>query len=194
MPRIYYSKLIAGSLALGSLLLAGCSTPAPNYSPLISNVEAIKAASPAKINVGRFEAPSTMKEGAQSISLRGSSMISPVGKDYGDYLTAALRQELDLAGVFSTQSQLEVSGNLITNTINAAGISTNDAQMEARFIVKRDGRVVYDQPKRADMKWESSFAGAVAIPLAMNNYPLLVQKLIGQLFADPEFLRAVKPL
>jgi hypothetical protein len=194
MSHIYYSKLITGLLALGSTLLVGCSTPAPNYSPLINNVEAIKAASPAKINVGRFEAPSTMKEGAQSISLRGSSMISPVGKDYGDYLTAALRQELDLAGVFSTQSQLEVSGSLITNTINAAGFSTNDAQMEAQFVVKRSGRVVYDQRKKTDMKWESSFAGAVAIPLAINNYPLLVQKLIGQLFADPEFLRSVKPL
>ena len=120
--------------------------------------------------------------------------MSPVGKDYGDYLTAALRQELDLAGVFSTQSQLEVSGSLITNTINAAGFSINDAQIEAQFVVKRNGRVVYDQRKKTDMKWESSFAGAVAIPLAMNNYPLLVQKLIGQLFADPEFLRAVKPL
>ena len=194
MSHIYYSKLITGLLALGSTLLVGCSTPAPNYSPLINNVEAIKAASPAKINVGRFEAPSTMKEGAQSISLRGSSMISPVGKDYGDYLTAALRQELDLAGVFSTQSQLEISGSLITNTINAAGFSTNDAQMEAQFVVKRNGRVVYDQRKKTDMKWESSFAGAVAIPLAINNYPLLVQKLIGQLFADPEFLRSVKPL
>lgn len=194
MTPINCSKLITGFLLLGSLLLVGCSTPAPRYSPLISNVEAIKTASPDKINVGRFDAPSTMKEGALSISLRGTPMISSVGKDYGDYLTAALRQELDLAGVFSTQSQLEISGALITNTINAAGFLTNDAQMEAQFIVKRNGRIVYDQRKSTDMKWESSFAGAIAIPLAINNYPVLVQKLIGQLFADPAFLRAVKPL
>lgn len=187
-------RMMGVSSVLGLILLTGCSTPAPNYSPSISNVEAVKVVAPAKLNVGRFDAPASMKEGAQNISLRGSQMISPLGKDYGDYLTTALRQELDLAGVFSTQSQIEVSGALVVNTINAAGISTNDGQIEAQFIVKRNGRVVYDQRKKADMKWESSFAGAVAIPLAMNNYPVLVQKLIGQLFADPEFVRAVKTI
>lgn len=194
MSSAYLSKLIAGLVALGSMMLSGCSTPAPNYSPLISNVEAVKTVAPAKINVGKFEAPATMKEGAQSISLRGTPMISPVGKDYGDYLTFAMRQELDLAGIFSTQSQTEISGVLITNTISAAGFITNDSQIEVQFIVKRNGSVIYSQRKKADMSWDSSLLGAVAIPLAINNYPLLVQKLIGQLFADQEFLRAVKTL
>lgn len=33
--------------------------------------------------------------------------------------------------------------------------------------------------------------GAVAIPAAMRNYAAAVQKLLGELFGDPEFKKAV---
>ncbi len=172
-------------------LLVGCASPAPNYSPSISNVELIKSVSPSKINVGKGDITPGMT-GAEAISLRADQMTSPVGKNFGDYLASALKQELDLAGVYSAQSAVEVSTVLITNNINAGGLSVNDAQIDARFIVKRAGISVYDQRKIADMKWESAFAGAVAIPLARNNYPTLVQKLLNQLFTDPAFIRSVK--
>jgi hypothetical protein len=171
--------------------LVGCASPAPNYSPSISNVEALKSASPAKLNVGKVDVAPNMS-GAESISLRADQMTSPVGKNFGDYLANAVKQELELAGIYNQQSNQEITATLITNVINAGGLSVNDAQIEARFIVTRQGRAIYDQRKKADMKWESSFAGAVAIPLARNNYPILVQKLLGQLFTDPDFIRAVK--
>ena len=130
--------------------------------------------------------------GADAMSLRGNSMISPVGKNYGDYLAAALQQELELAKLQNPQSRLEISGTLVKNNIDAGGLSTNAGQIEARFVVKRANQITYDKLKKAELQWESSFAGAVAIPLAANNYPLMVQKLLGSLFSDPDFINATK--
>ena len=87
---------------------------------------------------------------------------------------------------------IEVSGVLTRNEINAGGISTNDGVLEALFIVKRDGVVRYNKSKRTNASWESSFVGAIAIPKAQQQYPLLVQSLLGQLIGDAEFQAAVK--
>ena len=81
---------------------------------------------------------------------------------------------------------------MIKNNINAGGLSVNDGQIEARFTVKRAGQVKYDKVQKIEKTWESSFVGAVAIPLAANNYPVMVQQLLKNLFSDPEFISAVK--
>lgn len=187
----FIRKISLCTVLLSSIFMIGCSTPAPNYSPSISNVELIKAANANNLSVGKVQTMSG-SQGADAIGLRGSQMISPVGKDYGDYLAYALRQELQLANAYDPQSGIEISGTLMTNNINAGGMNTNDAQIQARFVVKKQGVTVYEQTKKAEMQWESSFAGAVAIPLAMNNYPVLVQKLLSNLFSDPSFVAAIK--
>ncbi|MBT9477466.1 MAG: hypothetical protein IV091_16590 [Polaromonas sp.] len=169
----------------------GCAGPAPNYSPSIDNVELLKKSSIDTLKVGQIGVTPEMP-GASAINLRASSMVSPVGAHYGDYLAAALRQELELAKLQDPQSKVEVSGVLTKNNIDAGGISTNEGQIEARFMVKRSNQVTYDKVKKTEMKWESSFAGAVAIPRAANNYPLMVQNLLSSLFIDPDFIRAVK--
>jgi hypothetical protein len=129
---------------------------------------------------------------ANAVGLRAASMVSPVGADYAAYLGDAIRQELELAGKLSPKSNIEVSGVLTRNEINAGGLSTNDGVLEALFTVKKDGAVRYNKAKRADASWESSFVGAIAIPKAQQQYPLLVQSLLGQLIGDAEFQAAVK--
>lgn len=172
-------------------LFVGCAGPAPNYSPSIDNVELLKRNSSDSIKVGQFDVTQGMS-GANAMSLRANSMVSPVGTHYGDYLATALRQELELAKLQSPQSRLEISGVLVKNNIDAGGISSNEGQIEARFIVKRTDQVTYDKVKKAELRWDSSFAGAVAIPLAANNYPLMVQKLLNGLFSDPDFIIATR--
>jgi hypothetical protein len=63
---------------------------------------------------------------------------------------------------------------LLKNVINAGGMSTNSGEIEAqlRRAPRRAGR--YEKTKRATSEWESSFAGAVAIPKAQQQYPVLV--------------------
>jgi hypothetical protein len=120
-------------------------------------------------------------------------MVSPVGKHFGDYISAALRQELELARLYNPQANTEISGILLKNNINAGGFSVNDGQIDVRFFVKRDGVVRFDKIKRVEHQWESSFVGAIAIPAAANNYPVMVQKLMSALVTDADFVAAVRP-
>ncbi len=119
-------------------------------------------------------------------------MASPVGSDYAAYLAEALRQELVMAGKLDAQSKLEISGMLLKNDIDATGFSTAQGEIEARFVVRNDGQIRYDRVQLAKLAWESSFAGAVAIPKAQQQYPLMVQALLAQLLADSEFRTAIK--
>ena len=175
-----------------SAFLVGCAGPAPNYAPSIDNVETLKKIQGAPaVKTGAIAVTAGMP-GAASLQLRANTMTSPVGKNYGDYIAAALRQELELAKLYNPQSGVEISGTLLKNNIDAGGISTNAGQIEARFVVTANGQVRFDKVKRIEKKWESSFAGAVAIPLAANNYPVMVQSLITALVTDPDFVKAIR--
>jgi hypothetical protein len=174
-----------------SVLLAGCAGPAANYAPSIDNVEVLKKTTNTLLKVGVIGVTPGLI-GASSLSLRGNGMVTPVGSNYGDYVAAALRQELELARLYSPQSGIEITGTLLKNNIDAGGINTNAGQMEARFVVSANSQIRFDKVKRVEHQWESSFAGAVAVPLATNNYPVMVQKLIGSLLSDPDFVNAVR--
>lgn len=172
-------------------MLSGCALQAPPYNAAIDNVEAMRRAQLAPMRIGAFAAADGLPTAA-SISLRGNTMASPVGSGYADYLSAALRQELELARLLDPAAAIEVSAVLLKNDIAAAGITTNSGEIEARFTVRRDGVVRYDSTRRASLNWESSFAGAVAIPLAAQNYPRLVQALLRDLIGDPAFIAACR--
>ncbi len=175
-----------------SAVLAGCAAPAPNYTPSIDNVEALKKiGNSAAVKTGAISAPAGM-QGAEAIQLRAASMTPPVGKTFGEYIAAALRQELELAKLYNPQAGTEITGTLIRNNIDAGGFNTNEGQIEARFVVTANGQVRFDKVKKIERKWESAFAGATAIPLAANNYPLMVQQLLAALVSDPDFVKAVR--
>ena len=172
------------------VLMTGCAGPAPNYLPSIDNVEALKKTGSESIKTGTIAVMPGLKTGS-SITLRADSMVPGAGSTFGDYIAAALRQELELAKLYNPQSPTEVSGTLLENDINAGGISTNDGFIAVQFAVKRGGQILFDKIKRITHQWEGSFVGGVAIPQARNNYPVMVQKLIAQLIADPDFAKAV---
>ena len=186
---MFLSRQLLGFVAIASLLLStGCAIKAPQYNAALDNVEQLKKA-PTSVKLGGFSVGS---DAGGSIGLRGSSMESPVGSDYAAYLADALQKELKLAGKLDPGSKLEISGQLLKNDISAAGIITNSGEIEARFVVKNDGVQRYDQVKRAELSWDSSLLGAIAIPRAQQQYPLIVQKLLALLWGDAKFLEALK--
>jgi hypothetical protein len=99
---------------------------------------------------------------------------------------------LSLAGKLAADAQIQVTGTLQKNDIFAGGFSTAEGEMEARFVVKRGGEVRYDQVKAIHDQWDSHFVGSIAIPRAAARYPVMVQKLLAALYADPAFLAALK--
>jgi hypothetical protein len=78
------------------------------------------------------------------------------------------------------------------NDVNIPAVGSGTGDLEARFIVKRAGETKYNQVKTIHDVWESSFVGAVAIPRAQARYPIIVQKLLAELYADPAFIEALK--
>ena len=90
------------------------------------------------------------------------------------------------------KGDFSITGELLKNEIDASGFSIGKGSISARIIVKNGSAVKFDKVKSADITWESSFVGAVAIPKAIESYPELVQKLVTQLVSDPDFSAALR--
>lgn len=177
-------------VALLLLLAAGCSSIAPKYNTDFNNISQLRRDKLNPARVGTVTKETAANSDVDSLTIRGGSYLSPYGS-YTSYLAEALKQELDDARLLDPMSQIEVSAVLLRNSLDA-GLSTGDAEIEARFIVRNAGTIKFDKVKVAHHTWESSFFGAIAIPKAQQNYPIVVQKLVGQLFSDPEFISALK--
>lgn len=184
-------QILLGALISAMFLATGCSIVAPNYSASIKNIETLKSAGEFSTKVGSFDSGENPKD-LNSISLRGTGLKSPYAGSYSNYLTEALIQELSLAGKLSSITNVEISGVLQRNKIDAMGFSVGTGEIEARFIVKNNGVVQYDRVKAVTHEWKSSFVGGIAIPKAQQEYLILVQKLLAALYADADFFMALK--
>jgi len=184
-PRLAFAAALPALL----LVLVGCvHTPAPTYAPGNDNLMALRAQPGAKLAVDGFEAAPKVPN--TRLGLRGNSMSGGSDGTYTTYLQQALEAELRNANRLDPASGTRISGVLLANGLDAAGARTGKASVRARFVVTRDGVVAYDKPLQADHQWESSFIGMIAVPAAMENYVATIQKLIGVLLADPDFVEA----
>ncbi len=169
----------------------GCSTNAPKYNSNMDNVGKLRAANLAPTNIGPISKDPTAKVNVDKLTIRAGTYSSPYGS-FTAFLQEALKQEFEDARLLDPNSKIEISGVLVRNVLDGSGASLGFAEMEARLMVKRDGATAYDASKSARIEWESSFAGAVAIPRANQNYPNVIQKLLGEFYADPKFIAALK--
>ena len=178
--------------AILALTLVGCVTvqlPAPN--PSAANVEKLRAAKIVPVTTGSFVLapgkPTTMDTTLGG--LRGSS-ATPSNGSFALQLRDVLVTDLKTAGLYDAASASVIEGQLTDSQVDAA-IGTGTARLAARFIVKRNGTVVFDKELVAQGSWESSFMGAVAIPGAINGYNALYATLVGQLIDDSDFRTAL---
>lgn len=169
--------------------LSACSTVAPPYAPSMDNVQTLKNAGTYQTKVTAFTAD---KPADAALPMRGSSLESPYAKSYAAYVTEALKQELSLANKLAADTDIEISGILLKNDFDASGFSVGTAKLEVRFTVKKAGQLRYDQVKTASHEWPSSFVGAVALPRAMQEYTVVVQKLLAALYQDKEFTNSLQ--
>ena len=170
-------------------LLGGCAMSAPAYSPAVANVESASRLK-GKVSVGKFD---FREPGLDGLSARGMTFTSPVSGSYGAYIAEAVRGELQAAGRHDPSSPKVLTGTVEKNSLSAAGINTNDAQIAVRFRLTEGGRATYDKVLESRHEWESSFLGGVAIPRAVQNWVVTLQKLFALLYADPEFSDSTRP-
>jgi len=171
--------------------ISGCAVPAPAYSPSIANVSTLKNNGTAPVAVGGFSVK-TGTPGASTLSVRGHPMSTAVGSDYAGYLAEALRSELELARRSDPKATIEITGVLTRNELDGDGILKGVGLIEAQFVVRREGQIKFDKVKSGSAEWESSFAGAIAIPKAVQNYPVMVQSLLAALYSDADFQAALR--
>jgi len=171
------------ALALVPILTA-CALKAPPYAVSINNVQALETIRP--VNLGEFKVANPSLD---SIAMRGSQLSAPVNGGYAEYLKQALAQELDIAHKLDPNSKTTVSAELLENDLNS---NSGQGRIKARFVVSRDKNQTFRKEMTANNEWQTSFAAAIALPEAANNYPILVQKLLAELFNDSDFQAATK--
>ena len=185
-------KLIRVIAVMVSVLVAGCTTTAPTYQASFENVQKLKSVSTVPVKIGIFTADSNNKDRVENLTIRGGSFLSPYDGSYASYLREALRQEFYDAGRLSDTSNVVITGVLLNNEIDASGFSIGTAAISAQFTVSKDSQVRYNKIMLATHQWESAFAAANAVPKAHQNYPVVVQKLLSNLYGDVEFQKATK--
>lgn len=190
MKKMIRLAVIAAAAAV-SLQLTGCASlnmSAPQ--PTADNVAKVRAMSMAPASVGTFTVAPAKAGSDKSVSMRGANTLQAPGGSFAQYLGESLKTELQAAGMLDPAASTVITGTL-TNTDLDAAIGTGTAKLAARFVVTRAGAVKFDNELSVDSSWESSFIGAVAIPLAAQNYEGLYRKLVSKLLDDAAFRAAV---
>jgi hypothetical protein len=192
-PQAFPRSLRHLSRAIGLaalLLVAACAQIAPTYVFSPEHIEALKKSGPSSVRLGAFTA-AERSSGAARLTVRSVTLTSPYG-DYPAYLKEALRQELTEAGKLGANAEIEITGVMTNNDLDASGFVVGDGELTARIVVRRGGAALFDKPVTAKSTWDSSFVGAIAIPRAITEYPKLVSAFIAALLRDPDFLAAIK--
>jgi hypothetical protein len=170
--------------------LTGCASfIAPGYSPDYPTVDRLKATPIAPLAVGTFQ-PRAPDAKVNRISLRGASMTAQEGS-FAQYLENAIRSDLIELKALDPNADIRIDATLTKNDINVAGISTGTGVIEMQLQISRKGVATLQKAYLATIQFDSSFAGAVAIPKGQSEYPNLVRTLLKQIYSDQEFLAAV---
>ena len=186
------SRTLGVAAALACALLGGCATKAPTYHSSIENVQALQSIGPVKVALGSIKPDEKSAGSLDRLSSRAMSIESPYPDGYAGYLREALLADLTAAGKLDPAAPRAINAVLTLNRLDTSGTSVGEAEVAARFSLTEGGKVLYQKEHAAKHQWESSFMGAIAVQNALINYGVTVQKLVGGLFADPQFAAALR--
>lgn len=176
---------------LGCLSMQGCESVTMR-APVASerNVASLRAAGLGPVSLGQFDLDhhNVGKDG--HFELRGSAVKSPYQGSFADYLREIIKTHLAAAGVYRLNSDTVLSAMLTESHLNA-GAQTGSGSLKGKFIVKSKGAVVYEREIGYDETWESSPFTQQAVPWAIDRYENMYQKIVLELFNDPQFRKAV---
>jgi hypothetical protein len=170
---------------------SGCSTLVPPpYSPDYQALDQLKKQALEKVAVGTFQ-PRNADAPVNKISLRAANLAGPKGT-FAQYLEDAMIQDLKEIGVFDVGAETRIEATLLKNDIDVSGLSTGTGRIDVELTITRNGASTLKKTYSAETKFESSFMGGVAIPKGQSEYPNLVRVLLSKVYADPEFIKALK--
>jgi len=178
-------------LMLATLALTGCATfVAPAYSPSYETIDQLKKTNARHMSVSTVQ-PTDPKARVNNISLRAASLGSASGT-FSKYLENALISDLTEMGFYDASSSTAIVATILKNDIDISGFSTGTGVMEANIKLSKSGNTFFEKSYTATTQFDSSFAGAVAIPKGQSEYPNLVRALLQKVYSDPAFVEAIK--
>ena len=181
-------RLLASGIVLAAL--TGCaSLVAPPYSTDYEALERLKKPSLEKLAVGKFQ-PTDSAAPVNRVTLRGTRLNSPSGS-FPKYLEDALISDLRDVSLYDSNSQLRIDALVLKNDIDISGVSVGTGVMEVEIAIERSGKPRLKKVYKTDIQFDSSFAGAVAIPKGQTSYGALVRTLLAQVYSDTEFINAI---
>ena len=173
--------------------LVGCaSVKMPPPTAKAETVRALRMANISPTSVGEFRLADGKDPDMDKKlgGLRGSS-LTPASGSFSQQLKDEIVAALKAAALYSESSPFQIQGRLTDSMVDAA-IKTGKGRLAARFIVNRNGTLVYNKELSVESSWPSAFAGPVALPKAINEYSALYKKLTDKLFSDKEFKGALQ--
>lgn len=179
------------ALGLAMVFLSACGTiTPPPYSGDYAALDKMKAVGLKKASVAQFQ-PTDPSHPVNTISLRAPSMKDPSGA-FATYLRAALIQDLREISAYDETSSTRIDATILKNVIDISSMTTGKGDMEVELSVSRAGAVLLKKKYAAHIEFESAFAGMVAVPKGQLEYGRLVRTLLGQVYADADFVNALK--
>jgi hypothetical protein len=182
-------RFLAPALLPILAIVAGCTMTGPRYGAHVSNTLALREAGLDKVVIGEFRKDPAAKHDVDRVSARAMKVTSAYGS-YTAYLREAFASEFDHADLLDAASRLRIDGVLLQNELG--GGQRDYALIEADLTITRDGAPVYRGKKTERFEWQTAFPAEVAVPRAVSNYQVGVQRLIAAYIADPEFIAALR--
>lgn len=190
--EVAMKRACAGILTVVALLLiCGCTLVAPSYKPDYSVLDSLKRQKLSKIAVEPVS-PKDPDAAVNKISLRGINRLESPSKSFAQYLEDAIISDFTAANMLDQKSSLRLTILLVKNDLDISDFSYGHGTIQAQFGVDRDGTAVFTKRITEQTRFQSSFVGAIAIPMAQNEYPNLVRALLKALYNDQEFIDVLK--
>jgi hypothetical protein len=177
-------------LAVAALTTGCANFQAPSYSADYAAVDALKRSGLGKSKVGDVQ-PEQPTAKVNQITLRGSSLTAG-DTTFAGYVGRALTSDLKEAGLYDANASRRIDLVLLQNDIDISGFSEGRGIIEVQLTVSNAGKTVLQKNYSANTKFESSFAGHVAIPKGQTEYPNLVRELLTGIYRDQAFLQAMR--
>lgn len=184
------SRLLSVALCALAVFTTGCAQlKAASYAADYEALDRLKASKPMAVSVGTVQ-PTDPNDAVNNLSLRGARLTSPTGT-FSKYLEDALVRDLKEASAFDAASNTKLDIRILGNEINVGGVVTGTGSMEIELTVTRAGTQRLHKKYTANTRFESSFAGIVAIPAGQAAYPDLVRTMLRTVYSDPQFVAAI---
>jgi hypothetical protein len=176
------------------LPLAACcrSYELPAYYPIATTAQALQDHHVGKVSLGTFDSGPEAKDTLARLKSGGASIVPAAGQSFVEYIAAGLRREIERAGCFDPSSPAVLSGTLVAQKLSVdwsfSGTADEwEADLRIRFVVRREGTVVFDKTLAKRHGWTSVSLQQISGPKSGEEYLATVQLLLRDLFSDPDF-------